>query len=198
MRKIIDPDQDLQSRFRNSYSGRLDLEPLRAFCRKYGERIEFSRRSYFQRTGERSIRLAYIERGGVRYLHAAADGRQRTVGFGFEGGFAVDWQAFVRRGEGMLDIRMLADSTLLVVDSERFFEFMDGNDRLRCRISEGLFATVSDSLMDFYLLSPEQRYLKFMARNPRISERLSMREIASFIGIEPESLSRIRRRLCGR
>lgn len=198
MRKIVDPDQDLSSRLRNSYCGHLDLEPLRDFCREYGERIELPRRTPFQRAGERDVRIAYIERGGVCYLGAADDGRRRIVGFGFEGGFAVDWPAFVRRSKGVMDIDTIETSTLLAVGSGRFFEFMDRNLRLRCRISEALFAGVSDNMLDLYLLSPEQRFLKVMERYPGLSNRMSMNEIASFIGIEPESLSRIRRRLSGR
>lgn len=199
MRKNVDLDQDLSPNLRNSYCGRLDLEPLRDFCREYGERIELPRRTSFQRAGERDMRIAYIERGGVCYLGAADDGRRRIVGFGFEGGFAVDWPAFVRRSkEGLMDINTIENTTLLAVGSDRFSEFMDRNLRLRCCIGEALFAAVSDNMLDLYLLSPEQRYLKVLKRYPGLLNRMSMNEIASFIGIEPESLSRIRRRLCGR
>ena len=198
MRKIVDSDQDLSPKLRNSYSGHLDLKPLRDFCREYGERIELPRRTLFQRAGERDVRIAYIERGGVCYLGAADNGRRQVVGFGFEGGFAVDWQAFVRRSNGMMDIETIEASTLLTVDSDRFSEFMDCNLQLRCCISEALLTGISDNMLGLYLLSPEQRFLKVMERYPGLPNRMSMTEIASFIGIEPESLSRIRRRLCSR
>lgn len=62
-------------------------------------------------------------------------------------------------------------------------------------MAERLFVSAYDRLLGFYLMSPEQRYVDLMTRYPHLGERLTSREIASLVGIAPETLSRIRRRL---
>ena len=80
---------------------------------------------------------------------------------------------------------------MYVITFEQFNEFINcsfDNQVLDRCISEELFVTIYDRLLDFYLYSPEERHVRLM-------KKLPMKEIASFIGISGEALSRIRKRL---
>ncbi len=65
----------------------------------------------------------------------------------------------------------------------KFIEFVT-NENLRCKL---------ERVNDFQTLTAKERYLKFIAQTPNLALNVSVENIASFLGIEPQSLSRIRR-----
>ncbi len=87
---------------------------------------------------------------------------------------------------------------IYTITRRQFDEFVDKNratQRIVQRMSEELFITTYERLLAFYALTPEQRYLNLLAEYRDIVNRVPMKIIASFIGIAPESLSRIRQRI---
>ena len=66
--------------------------------------------------------------------------------------------------------------------------------RLGRRIAETMFAEIYQRLLRFYCDTPEQRYQALMKRCPDLQERISLKEIALFLGVTPETLSRIRKK----
>ena len=68
-----------------------------------------------------------------------------------------------------------------------------------CRVmGEALMARLQEAHVDVLTRTPEQRYLDLVARRPDLLQRVPQYHIASFLGIQPETLSRIRRRLSRR
>lgn len=182
----------------NTYIDRIDYGPFRDFCLRHGERHEYKRHEFFCRTGDGSTRLGYIETGGVQYILADSDGGIHTVGFGFEDDFAVDYSSFLQSRSPIVDIRALENCVIYTITRRQFDEFMEKNmstQRLGRRMSEELFITTYERLLATYTLTPEQRYLNLLAEYRDILNRVPMKIIASFIGIAPESLSRIRQRI---
>lgn len=120
------------------------------------------------------------------------------MGFGFEDDFAVDYSSFLQSRSPIVDIRALEDCVIYTITRRQFDEFMEKNmstQRLGRRMSEELFITTYERLLATYTLTPEQRYLNLLAEYRDILNRVPMKIIASFIGIAPESLSRIRQRI---
>ena len=182
----------------NTYIEREDYGPFREFCLRHGERHEYKRREFFCRAGDGAARLGYIEAGGVHYIFADANGDIHTVGFSFEEDFAVDYPSFLRRRSPTVDIQALENCVIYTITRRQFDEFVDKNratQRIVQRMSEELFITTYERLLAFYALTPEQRYLNLLAEYRDIVNRVPMKIIASFIGIAPESLSRIRQRI---
>ena len=60
---------------------------------------------------------------------------------------------------------------------------------------EAAFAEQKESLASYYTDSPEQRYLKLIRSRPGLVQRVPQYHLASYIGVKPESLSRIRKRI---
>ena len=75
-----------------------------------------------------------------------------------------------------------------------FWETDMNTQRLGRNIAETMFSEIVQRLYSFYD-TPEQRYITLMQRCPQLQERLTLKEIASFIGVTPETVSRIRKNL---
>ena len=182
----------------NSYLDNVDCSALVEFCRQEGREAVLRRREYFGRRYTQALCLGYIEQGGIRYAATDAAGRSHTVGFSFEGDFAADYSAFLRRAPALIDMIALENTRMRVITYSQYADFIGRNQetcRLGRQVAEQLFITVCDRLLKFYLMTPQQRYEDLIARYPYLSERLTSREIASFVGITPEALCRIRRRM---
>ena len=67
--------------------------------------------------------------------------------------------------------------------------------RLGRRVAEELFAITYDRLLDFYCKTPEEHYLNLIDRYPGLVDVIPLKELASFIGVTPETVSHIRRKL---
>jgi CRP-like cAMP-binding protein len=65
-----------------------------------------------------------------------------------------------------------------------------------CRImSEVMLAHAQESFVNYRLASPEERYLYILQKRPELIQRVPQYQLASYLGIQPESLSRLKKRL---
>lgn len=182
----------------NAYMDKADYSSFRKYCMENGTLKEYERKDYFLHNGERANWLGYIQKGCVRYTCTDYKGNIHIVGYSFEEDFAVDYSSFLTRNKAVLDIQIMEKARMYVITFEQFDEFINcnfENQKLGRRMSEELFITMYDRLLDFYLYSPEERYLRLIKKYPFLKDKLPMKEIASFIGISGEALSRIRKRL---
>ena len=76
----------------------------------------------------------------------------------------------------------------------QFWETDMETQRLGRRIAETMFAEIYQRLLGFYCDTPEQRYQTLMKRCPDLQELITLKEIALFLGVTPETLSRIRKK----
>lgn len=191
-------DEQVAMKHLNTYMSKADYSLFRTFCQDNGERKEFKKKDFFLRKGERAYFLGCIQSGFVRYSCTGSDGNIHVVGYSFEEDFAVDYASFLDRGSAVLDIQVMETCQMDVISFEQFSDFINQDletQKLGRRMSEELFITMYERLLDFYLYTPEERYLKLMEKFPFLIERVSMKEVASFIGISAEALSRMRKRL---
>ncbi len=182
----------------NTYMDKADYSPFREYCLKNGRLKEYKRKDYILQKGENANWLGYIQKGYVRYTCTDYKGNVHIVGYSFEEDFAVDYSSFLNQKKAILDVQIMEKARMYVITFEQFNEFINcnfENQKLGRRMGEELFITMYDRLLDFYLYSPEERYIKLIKKYPFLKDKLPMKEIASFIGISGEALSRIKKRL---
>lgn len=149
--------------------------------------------------GRVSKELYFIVKGLVR-LYYTKDGEDIT-GFLFrEGLFASSYDSFLRQAPSQQTLETLEDCDLLVLPYNRLQQLYEDLPKMNVivrKVAEQRFINAQQVLSSFILDSPEERYRKFAAQRGDLLLRVPHHMIASYLGITPVSLSRIRKRMLG-
>ncbi len=141
--------------------------------------------------------LYFIINGYVRVFYTK-EGEERTTQINCPSGFITSFQSFITNSKAYDNVQTISECNLLRVTK-------DSLDKLNKNVKDwGIYGEKiyeqaliynEDRTRDMILLTAEERYLKLMKTQPDIIQNVSLQYIASYIGIKPESLSRIRRQI---
>lgn len=146
------------------------------------------------RQGERQEWLAAIERGLVRYFHHNAR-REITLGFDHEGGFTGAFEAYVTRTPAALSIEALEETVLCRFERDALDLLMASHDCWRDlwgRASTAELLRKMEAERVARGQSPRERYEALECERSHLLRRVPLYHLASWLGIAPETLSRIR------
>lgn len=142
--------------------------------------------------------IFFLTKGLVRYFSVSEEGKEFTQSFSSAPGIAGSTRAMVFDKEALFTIEVLDDVLCWQFEWQPFFETMKtqpGFLEAYSRLMEQMFA--NKEAREYYLLqkSAEQRYLEFVDEHPGLNELVPLKVVASYIGITPIALSRIRKKL---
>ncbi len=147
--------------------------------------------------GKVAKEIYFINEGLLRLFYRK-EGEEIT-GFIFrEGLFASSYDSFLKEIPSIQTLETLEESELLVItkiDLETLYLKMPAMNIFTRKVAEQRFINAQLILSSFILDSPEERYKKYAIENSDLLNRVPQHYIASFLGITPVSLSRIRKRL---
>ncbi|MBD0404983.1 Crp/Fnr family transcriptional regulator [Flammeovirga sp. EKP202] len=159
--------------------------------------ITLAKGDFFLKEGAICKYVGFIKRGLVRYF-VFKNEEESTFEFTKEGEFISDYTSFNRQVVSVQNIEAIEDCELLVIDREKLhyiFENTASGNLLARQIIEHRFDIMVNQLLAVYMQNSEQRYQKFMNEYGDLTQRIPQYLIASFVGVQPPSLSRIRKRL---
>jgi CRP-like cAMP-binding protein len=163
-----------------------------------GRRMHLARGEPFMRQGDTAHRMGFIHAGIVRYHVIAPDsGRDVTKDFNFAGSFTVSYSGAVLGQPARVAISAVEDCVLTVWRWPDFVAIFDRHvewQRIRRRFAEMLYVRKEDRELAFLLQDANARYLAALAQFPADIARVPQHFLASYLGIAPESLSRLKRR----
>jgi CRP/FNR family transcriptional regulator, anaerobic regulatory protein len=139
----------------------------------------------------------FIDRGCLRYFHTE-DGMEQTGQFFFEGGWYTDMDSFLTERPARQNIQALEPTRVLMLPKTALYALYEQYpqvERFGRLIVEQAFLGLLRRADLLAFQQPEDRYLHLLRERPKVIERVSLKYIASYLGITPESLSRIRKRL---
>ena len=179
----------IQQLFPQCQIGRTLIEPLLELRR-------VQKKDYLFREGDICSFVGLTSKGCLRSFFLK-DGKEITLFFHPEHSALGEYESFRRQIPACFSCQAIEDSEVLILNSQ-FIEVLettpDGQKLLQL-FAEDLAFQLRDCLLSLYRDSPEQRYLNFLRTEPQLLHRIPQHYLASHLGIEPESLSRLKRRI---
>ncbi len=138
--------------------------------------------------------LFFINKGMLRGFHFE-DGKEVTDWLAQEGEFATCFYAFISQKNSTEHIEVLEDSILTPISYKQLQELyasFPATERIGRLITENYYIKLEERLQNLKLKSAKERYHHLLETNPLLLNRASLGQIASYLGISQETLSRIR------
>ena len=158
--------------------------------------VQLTKGEFFLEAGKINKHVGFLHKGLVRYF-VHKDEEESTFEFTKEGEFIADYQSFNNKTKSVQNIQAIEDCEILIINYDDvqtiFNSTKKGNLIGRC-IIEHRFDIMVNQLLAIYMQNHEERYQSFIKQYSDLSQRIPQYLIASYVGVKPESLSRIRRR----
>lgn len=143
-------------------------------------------------------RLAFVTKGIIRGYVIDNQGDDHTLHFARCGGWVNDVSLFLRQNVARLSLETLEKTEILYVsfdDIERIFKEIPKMERYFRIMAARRVAILEERICSDLSDTAEQKYLNFMKVHAEIAPFIPQYYIASYLGIRPQSLSRIRKRM---
>ena len=169
------------------------------FLSQYFTEVRFAKGELLTRVGEVENYLYYLSEGIVRffYYNPTTD-KETTVDILFPESFCLSYTSFVKQEPSLLSIEALKDVTAYKIGREHLNHLIQQQEYLQIKadILEHLLIEKMQREAQFLLQSPEEIYRStLLEKDPKLIQNIPLKYIASYIGITPQALSRIRRRI---
>ena len=153
---------------------------------------------YFLKANQPVNEIAFIEKGVLRLYYLSYEGKEVNIHFFLENDYAVSYLDFLKNRPSRYYIQALEDSELLTFNAESLKIAYDKSknwERFGRTIAESAYAIATNRFESFLFLSAKERYLQMLNDYPEFIHRIPLYHLASYLGIERESLSRIRKEI---
>src|SRR5215831_3546319 len=190
---------DISQRFIDLFTGSLKFTDEEFELLLSHMRFELiPRKCFYLKAGNISKQKAYINKGSTRTFTVDEKGREHIMFFSFEDWWIADFESYYTQQPASQYIQAMEDCELLCISKSDLDKLEERMLKLKALFEEKkqkmIFATMTN-LTDVKSLTPEERYLSLVNKHPHIFQRIPLQYIASFLDIEPPSLSRLRSRL---
>jgi CRP-like cAMP-binding protein len=159
------------------------------------------KKQYLIQEGVVSRYESFVNKGCLRSYYIDEKGQEHIAQFAIEGWWIGDMYSFLTSTPARLNVDALEDSELLCIDKpslEELYLQIPKFERFFRIILQNAFIAHQQRIIANMSKSAEERYLDFIKRYPHLEQRVPQHQVASYLGITPESLSRIRKQLTGR
>lgn len=182
---------------------------LRAFCpnltdvelSEYTSKLTFKelkKKDFFIQSGKVQKTMGFIARGLVRSFYVDNGGNEITVGFYGDGEYATHYPAFLCQQPSSYTIQCLEPTTVACIsfeDMQRMYQAFPTYERYGRLVAEEILKRQQARIESFIFQTAEARYLDFISKSPTLFNRVSLSHLCSFLGIERQTLTRIRQKL---
>ncbi|PKD18329.1 cAMP-binding protein [Salegentibacter salinarum] len=159
---------------------------------------KYSKKEFLFKSGQVQKELGYVCEGLLRKYYISEKGNKITTSFLSERGYATDYPALLRQQPSKYNIECLEPSIIIKLPyiklQEAYFKHKESEMYGRL-MAEKVLTREIDRVESFLFENAEERYLNFIENNKHIINRISLTHLASYLGIERQSLSRIRSKL---
>lgn len=156
------------------------------------------RKQYLLQEGDVCKFIAFVEKGALRSYSIDEKGVERIIQFALEGWTISDLYSFLTGEQATYNIDALEDSELVLISKSAHEDLLKTLPKyetwMRIQIT-GAYIAMQRRLTSIISLSLEERYAAFASLYPHIIQRVPQHMIASYMGLTPETLSRVRKKM---
>ena len=155
------------------------------------------KKEFLLKQGEICNKITFINSGCLRAFYNI-DGVENTVQFFFGDSWYTDYASFLTGNPAVENMQALEPTEVVQfkkTDLYKYYELYPVFERVGREMAENAFLSISKLNQMLTNEEPEERYLNLLKQRPEVVERIPQHYIASYLGIQPESLSRIRKRI---
>lgn len=189
---------DIGRQLKNNFDAffEADIELWNAFADRMSLQI-FKKNQIIKESNKTEQCLHFILNGSVGNF-ISSKGNEICISLSIRNNFSSDYYSFLTQKASVIYSVALENTELLSIYYKDLTELYVRSNKgiwLGKSIAEQLFIQRQQLQIDFLTLNAEERYQKLLAEKPEIIQNVSLKHIASFIGVTPESLSRLRKKI---
>ena len=157
----------------------------------------FSKKRVLLEQGKVCKNLFFVEEGSLRAFNTNAEGKEATIMFAVQDWWITDMYCFANQKPAMLSLEALEDTKVVVLDFdslELLLQRLPKFERLFRILFQNAYAREQLRVLDMISLTTEQRYRRFLIKYPQIVEKVTQKQIASYLGVTPEFLSSVKKK----
>ncbi len=155
----------------------------------------FTKKEFLVKQGQVSDELNFVYSGSVREFFEDNDANETNTWFGLENSVAISTYSFFSQKPSLTNIQALEDVQAVVVkhsDLHKLFDQFHDIERLGRLIVEQYLVQIEEMKIMLQTLSARERYEYMLRHKPEFVQRIPLKYLASFLGIQLETLSRVR------
>jgi CRP-like cAMP-binding protein len=171
-----------------------------AFCNLFQQK-HIAKKSFLLRAGEVCKFEGFVTKGIFRVYHIDKDGAEQILYFAIENWWITDIDSFTNERPSQLFIEALEDSEVLLIskkDKEFAYTNLPKIEKLFRVMTQKTHVALQRRMIDNLSKTADQRYLDFIEKYPQFYQRLSNLQIAAYLGISHEFLSKIRNKIANK
>ena len=173
----------------------ISQEEARSFMAKCYRRT-FKKKELLSENYKIIDEVYFIEKGIIRVKIYDLNSTEHTIHFAIENQFIADYRAFLTREKSRYQLEALEQTEVIVLSKEAIewgYQSLEEGEKLGRLIAEFYFTYLDTRIEHLYTLSPMERYELMNQIFPNIHNRVPQHMIASYLGITPIHLSRLKR-----
>lgn len=158
---------------------------------------KYEKGSYLIKEGQLGNDTFFILQGCVRQFKII-EGNDITTNFFTEEQWIISLENFEEKTPSKFNLICVEDTTVVIGNEQKARELFEKHPRFETisrQVLEKVFVEQQNLMSSYITDKPEQRYLKLLESRPDIFQKVPQYDIATYIGVKPESLSRIRKKL---
>lgn len=169
-----------------------ELDQLLAQCRLH----RYPRRALLSEGGRVPQEVFFILSGILRVIVVDPNGTEHTIHFALEDQFIADYASFIQQRPAIYSLQALEPTEVVVMPREAIdwgYAHLREGQKLGRLVAEFYFIYQDDRIQNLYARTPRERYDRITEVFPNIHNRVPQHMIASYLGITPVHLSRLKK-----
>lgn len=158
-------------------------------------RKKIARNGYLLREGHVCDFVGFVATGALVYAVQGKDGQRKTVDFALEGDWVSDNRSRLEGLPSSIAIKAIEASEVLLIrqrDLDELYARHPRLERLGRILMEQAYLKMVEQSIELQLLPARERYGNLLSKRPHVFQKVPLYHVASYLGIAPKSLSRIR------